>query len=187
MRSILKRSMVILFVLMLLPVASLAQDTASDPLYFPDLLTDTTLDLQQYEGKILLINFFTSWCPYCMDEMDDLKMVYDTYDPESVQIILVHPWDGDDETDTANVVSKYDLDDLTIVEDADMSITRALYVQGYPTSFFVYADGTLNGYANGLNYEMFSSILDDMGAVKRDAAEATQEPAMSTSTPVPAN
>ena len=39
----------------------------------------TELDLSPYLGKTVFINFFTEWCYYCMQEMPDIKALYDTY------------------------------------------------------------------------------------------------------------
>ena len=45
-----------------------------------DLLNSyTELDLTPYRGKAVFLNFFTEWCYYCMQEMPDIKTMYETY------------------------------------------------------------------------------------------------------------
>ena len=52
----------------------------------------TELDLSPYLGKTVFINFFTEWCYYCMQEMPDIKALYDTYSEDELAIVLVHVW-----------------------------------------------------------------------------------------------
>ncbi|MFH1513706.1 MAG: redoxin domain-containing protein [Bacillota bacterium] len=145
----------------------------------------TGLDLSQYAGQAVLINFFTEWCPYCMEEMPDIKQVFDTYDPNSLEIILVHPWDGEDASNTASVVSRFGLEGVTTIEDEDFALTTLVGVPGYPTSIFVDPDGYLyHAVASKIDFSMITSIFDDMGIPRRDGTAAlpasTQRPSDST-------
>jgi len=182
MRSILKRILSVFFIaLMLLPAAAFAESTgeeeaSTEPLYVLDYFEGTALDLTQYEGKAVYLNFFEGWCYYCMEEMPDLKKIYDLYDPESLVMILVHPWNGEDATDSASVVETYGLEELTLVEDTDSAIETLVGVPGYPTSVFIGSDGYLYyAVASMLEYDDFVTIFDSMGIPHRDGAEATDE------------
>lgn len=190
MRMTLKKILGLLFVLMLLPMAALAEDTeeiesetetASEPMYVLDYFKGSALDVSLYEGKALFLNFFTEWCPYCMEEMPDIKQIYDTYDPDSVEIILVHPWDGEDASNTASVVERFGLQGMTTLEDEDLGLTSLVGVPGYPTSIFIDAQGYLAfAQAAAMDFDTFSQVLDTMGVPKRDGAET---PSVSTPTP----
>ena len=196
MRLTLKRILGVLFVLMLLPLAAVAGDSSeneneneteneaeSQPVYVLDYFKGSTLDVSLYEGKALFLNFFTEWCPYCMEEMPDIKKIYDTYDPGSLEIILVHPWDGEDASNTASVVETYGLQGITTLEDEDLSLSNLVGIPGYPTSIVIDAQGYLSfAQASALDFDTFSQILDGMGIPKRDVAESP-----SVSTPVPSS
>jgi len=152
--------------------AAFAEDaTEEEPIYVLDYFDGTALDLTQYEGKAVFLNFFTQWCHYCMEEMPDIKDVYDMYDPESLIIILVHPWNGEDADDSAAVVAKYGLEEITLVEDVDLAISTLFGLQGYPTSIFIDQDGYFYGYAYAMDFESFSEVFDSMGVPKRDDVE----------------
>ena len=186
MYTSIKRILSVLFVFMLLlPMAAIAEDASeeAEAVYVLDYFSDTALDLTQYEGKAVYMNFFTEWCPYCMDEMPDIREIYDTYDPDSLEIILVHPWDGEDASNTASVVETYGLEGMTTFEDEDMTITAIVGVPGYPTSVFIDQDGYLfYAIASKLEYDSLAEIIDAMGVPKREEAESDAE-----STPVPAS
>ena len=128
------------------PLTAFAEDTTeetTEPQYVLDYFEGTALDVSQYEGQVLFLNFFTEWCPYCMAEMPDIKEVYDLYDPDSLEIILVHPWDGEDASNTASVVKTYGLEGITTIEDEDHELTALVGVPGYPTSIMIDKDGYL--------------------------------------------
>jgi len=188
MHKTLKRILSILFAFMLLPATVLASDTAEDEsesFYVLDYFEGTALDLTQYEGKAIYLNFFEEWCQYCMEEMPDIKDIYDLYDPDSLVMILVHPWNGEDADNTASVVSTYGLEGLTTVEDEDMAISNLVGVPGYPTSVFIDQDGYLfYSVASILDYDTFTTVFDAMGVPKRDSEETVVE---ATPTPSPAS
>ncbi len=206
MRLTFKKVLAVLFVLMLFPLTALADtenesehesdyeseyetenesenEAESQPMYVLNYFEGSALDVSLYEGKALFLNFFTEWCPYCMEEMPDIKKIYDTYDPDSLEIILVHPWDGDDASNTASVVERFGLQGMTILEDEDMGLTALVGVPGYPTSIFIDAQGYLYyAQAAALDFATFSQILDGMGIPKRDGTETP-----SVSTPAPSS
>ena len=191
MRFTLKRFLSVLFILMLLPMAAFAEDTAdetTEPVYVLDYFQDTNLDLTQYEGKALFLNFFTEWCPYCMEEMPDIKKIYEDYDPDSLEIILVHPWNGEDASNTANVVAAHGLEGMTTFEDADLAVQYTVGVPGYPTSIFIDSEGYLfYAVASGLNYATMSQIVEGMGVPLRSDVEAASETEETAGEEVPAN
>lgn len=191
MRSTMKRFLSVLFIFMLLPMAALAEDTTeetSEPVYVLDYFSDTNLDLSQYEGKALFMNFFTEWCPYCMEEMPDIKQIYENYDPASLEIILVHPWNGEDGESTANVVATYGLDGITTFEDEDLAVQYTVGVPGYPTSIFIDSEGYLYyAVASKLDYDTMAEIVEGMGVPLRSDAEAVTETEADNAETAPAN
>ncbi|SHG39960.1 TlpA family protein disulfide reductase [Winogradskyella jejuensis] len=39
-----------------------------------------TINLNQFKGKVILINFWATWCPPCIAEMPSLQKLYDKYE-----------------------------------------------------------------------------------------------------------
>lgn len=172
MSNYMKRFLAALMALMLMPLAALAQSepTATNADSKPYVLKSfegTTLDLTQYEGKAIWLNFFTGWCPYCMTEMPSIKQVFDEYDPNEVAILLVHVWDGENADDSKKVIEKFDLQDMTMVEDQDMTLAGLVGLSGYPTSIFIDKQGYLQTVAYGLEYKTMVQYMEDLDVARR--------------------
>ena len=167
MKKSFARMLSVLMCLMLLAVPAMAEETEK-----PDvtgiLKEYSTLDLSPYLGKVVLVNFFTEWCQYCMMEMPDIRKLVDLYEEDSLQVVLVHPWAGEDATNTENVKERFDMHEMTFFEDEDGLVSQIVGVPGYPTSLFVNPDGTLEaGAAYMLTLEQMTAQLDAMGAVRK--------------------
>lgn len=58
--------------------------------FFADKLDDLqgkSVDLSQFRGKPLVINFWASWCPPCIAEMPDFSAFYLKYKDKGVQMV----------------------------------------------------------------------------------------------------
>ncbi|MDE7437887.1 MAG: TlpA family protein disulfide reductase [Muribaculaceae bacterium] len=58
-------------------------------------------------GKYTLIDFWASWCPYCIKELPDLQQLYADFGDKDLEIIGVAVRDKTE--DTANMVAKHNL------------------------------------------------------------------------------
>jgi thiol-disulfide isomerase/thioredoxin len=45
------------------------------------------LDFNQYKGKIIVLNFWASWCPPCREEMPELDALHKQYQSQNVAVI----------------------------------------------------------------------------------------------------
>lgn len=57
-------------------------------------LTGATIKLSSYRGKVVVLNFWGSWCPPCRDEAPTLAVLDEQYGPKGVAFL------GDDVADT---------------------------------------------------------------------------------------
>jgi thiol-disulfide isomerase/thioredoxin len=46
-------------------------------------------DLNQYKGKIIVLNFWATWCPPCREEMPELSQLYAEYKNKNVVVLGV--------------------------------------------------------------------------------------------------
>ncbi len=164
-----------LLLCIILPLSACAETAAPETETTPNLTEllnkYTTLDLSAYQGKTVIVNFFTEWCTYCMQEMPDFRKVNDLYDPEQFQMVLVHVWDGEDESNTQSVKDRFDMHHMTFFEDEDRMVASLVGVPGYPATLIVDGEGNvIAGQSGMLAYDVLTAFLDELG-VERVAEE----------------
>ncbi len=53
-------------------------------------LNGTPFDWSQYKGKWVLVDFWATWCPICIEEMGHLKQVYQKYRAKGFEVVSVN-------------------------------------------------------------------------------------------------
>ena len=101
-----------------------------------------TLSLKDYSGKVVVLNFFASWCPPCKEENPALVRVWERYRTSDVVFIgIVY---GDSTEKARSYVSTNGVTWPT-VQDADGRIAFAYGVFGPPETYFIAPDGIIAG------------------------------------------
>ena len=70
------------------PASVLGQEQVAPQFTLKDL-NGRTVRLSDYQGKVVLINFWATWCPPCRAEMPDLVRLQREHGKEGLQIIGV--------------------------------------------------------------------------------------------------
>jgi len=122
--------------------------TAGAPTVAFDLkaLDGATLGSQDLTGKVVLLNFWATWCGPCREEMPSLARLQSQFDPAQVRVVTVT-------TDVYPQGIKQFLDhlgiDLPVLFDEDQELSRRLMVRGLPTTVLIGQDGHAIGRAVG--------------------------------------
>ena len=105
--------------------------------------------LSDFLGKPIVLNFWATWCTYCVREMPDFQAAYEKY--PDVQFVMVNVTDGYYETiDSAKQFVEEQSFTFPIFFDTESSATTAFKVTGYPQSYFIDANGNLVAHAQGM-------------------------------------
>ncbi len=105
------------------------------------------VELDQYRGKVVLINFWGTWCEPCKRELPALQQAYEQFSDQGLMIIGVNLTDdeqiqGKSIADIAAFLGQYGVT-YPIALDLDGKITEAYRVFPLPTSFFITTDGLI--------------------------------------------
>src|SRR5579863_7939310 len=52
-------------------------------------LNGQTFDLAAQRGKVVIVNFWATWCPPCRKEMPDLQALYDKYKDQGFVVLSI--------------------------------------------------------------------------------------------------
>jgi thiol-disulfide isomerase/thioredoxin len=98
-----------------------------------------TLRLSSYRGKVMVVNFWATWCLPCREEMPALQRVAAS-EPDVVvlEVDLMEPGDK-----ARSFLDSLGLDRLQPVLDSDGATTRRFGVLTLPSTFFVDKDGVI--------------------------------------------
>ena len=115
----------------------------------PSLTGDATVRLSDFEGKIVYVDFWASWCAPCRQSLPQLQELRERYaDDFEVYAINVdeEPADGRD------FLEQYPVS-YPVLSDPEATLPPLFDVKGMPTSYLVDRDGNLRyvhqGFRNG--------------------------------------
>ncbi len=110
------------------------------PLFEAQTLEGQTLGLADLRGKVVLINFWATWCEPCKAEMPDLQAVYEAYQSRGLVILGVNLDEG--QADIRRWVGTLGLT-FDIMLDERQQIAALYQLRGQPSSYLVAPSGVI--------------------------------------------
>lgn len=98
--------------------------------------------LADFEGKVVVINFFASWCLPCLQENPTLVRVYERYRGSDVVILGVNNWESRE--DGYAYAQRLGMAWPTVA-DSEGRVSLSYGVFGPPETFFIGTDGIIAG------------------------------------------
>lgn len=133
-----------------------------EPVYAPNFelegIDGETYTLNEFQGKKVIVNFWATWCPYCVDEMPDLTKLANTYSEDLV--VLAVNVDESESKINSFLEDNSDID-LNILLDPKGRTASTYGANALPLSIGVNSDGTVEtGYPGMMKYEQMEAMYN---------------------------
>ncbi len=121
-------------------------DTAGRPVSLDGLLKN---------HKAVLLNFWATWCPYCIEEMPALIQYQTRYADKSFTVVGIDAGEGAAEADA--FAKKMGVN-YPIILDQDLRVSETYGIVGLPTSLLILSDGTVVGEYHSITPKLEADI-----------------------------
>ena len=130
------------------------------PQFSIPLFGGNTFSLAEQRGKVVVVNFWASWCGPCRDEAPVLEQVWREYKDRGVVFV------GVDYVDTESEALKF-VHEFNITypngPDVGTQVSHTYHIQGVPETYFVGRDGQMYGnYIGPMDKPTLTAKLEEL-------------------------
>lgn len=106
-----------------------------------------TVALRDYQGQVVLVNSWATWCPPCRAEMPDLNAYYHTHHSEGFVVLAINA--GDPQEKAAAFAQQNNLN-FPVLLDPELHLLDGFNIHDFPTSLVVGRDGLVKNIHIGM-------------------------------------
>ena len=103
-------------------------------------IDNKVLTLIDFENKLLIVNFWATWCAPCRDEMPSLDKLANMENFNNLEILPINI--GNETTQKSKTFfDEIKIKNLKIYHDPDMKLSKSLLLRGLPTTLLINKNG----------------------------------------------
>jgi thiol-disulfide isomerase/thioredoxin len=120
------------------------------------------LSLKQFAGKIVVLDFWATWCPPCRESVPELRELTSKYDPAKLVLISISA-DDDNDAETWRQFIADNKMTWPQYRDSDKRLINAFTVRAFPTYLVIDGDGVITNRIIGANPQ--ESVVNQLVAI----------------------
>ena len=122
-------------------LTEIGQPQIAPALRLPNL-DDEEVDLRDLKGRVVVVNFWATWCPPCRREMASMERLYQAGQAHDIEILAVNI--GEDEDTVFSFLGTVEPSPtFQMLLDRDGASMAGWKVRGLPTTYIIDPDGRL--------------------------------------------
>ncbi len=142
-------------------VADESKQTEKEAIIAPDFelisLDGSMIKLSDLRNKNVILNFWATWCSFCVVEMPDLQKLQEAH-ADDLLILTINV--GETQEKVQKFVEENNLN-LTVALDEEMKVANNYGVRSFPTSIAINKKGeAIGGYVGMLTYEQMEQLYE---------------------------
>ncbi|MCR4743548.1 MAG: redoxin domain-containing protein [Treponema sp.] len=122
--------------------------------------------LEDLKGKVVVLNFWATWCPPCRAEMPDFQQVYqELQEDENSQVLIfgvASPNTGNEKSsrEIADFLQKNAYSYPSLMDDGG-DLSNRYYIRAFPTTFVINGEGKIAAYQVGMiNGQQLRALIE---------------------------
>lgn len=97
--------------------------------------------LSDLKGKVVVLDFWATWCPPCVKSLPDLLQIKTDFSQNEVSLITINQ--GESEETISRFLKKMRFESLSVVLDKNQTIGRNYHVHGIPHTVVIDKNGVV--------------------------------------------
>lgn len=136
-----------------------SQPTLQDNTFSSITVSGEPVSLADYRGKVVMLNFWATWCPPCREEMPVIQNAFEQFHDRGFVVLAVNNAERNDRVSV--FVEQYKLT-FPVVLDYPADIQQQFGINGYPTSIFLDDQGKIYAVHQGvINAVQLTQYIED--------------------------
>lgn len=97
------------------------------------------VSLSELRGKVVLINFWATWCPFCRAERPVLQQIYNDWQSKGLVVLTIDIIGSTPSETAANIATFMQNNNYSfpVLLDVNMQVTKSYNIKNTPTTFLI--------------------------------------------------